>query len=79
MLTSRNSHEMRNPLSAILLCSDEIASTLETYRNMARSGTVVLSGDTIHDLIDAGETIYYCCQHQSRIADDVLVLSKLSR
>ncbi|RAL68170.1 hypothetical protein DID88_008879 [Monilinia fructigena] len=50
------SHEMRNPLSAILQCSDEITSALT---------------------IDAAQTIALCAQHQKRIVDDILTLSKL--
>jgi signal transduction histidine kinase len=67
------SHEMRNPLSAILQSIDEIADYLSqqntstfTYTTSARSS------------IEAVETIMLCCQHQRRVIDDVLTLSKMN-
>ncbi|RFU33268.1 hypothetical protein B7463_g3087, partial [Scytalidium lignicola] len=72
------SHEMRNPLSAILLCSDEIVTSLtnlcavEVRSKLPEDTlTVVESG------IDAAQTIALCAQHQKRIVDDILSLSKL--
>jgi PAS domain S-box-containing protein len=67
------SHEMRNPLSAILQCADEISTTLGEYKT---SGNTV-SPVVITDSIDAAQTIALCAQHQKRIVDDVLTLSKL--
>jgi PAS domain S-box-containing protein len=66
------SHEMRNPLSAILQCADEISSSLTEAR--AHPG---LQTDIIDSNIDAAQTIMLCAQHQKRIVDDVLTLSKL--
>ena len=66
------SHEMRNPLSAILHCADEIASSLTE----ARYSPGVQSG-VLESSIDAAQTIILCAQHQKRIVDDVLTLSKL--
>jgi PAS domain S-box-containing protein len=68
------SHEMRNPLSAILQCSDEISGSLTQFRN---SGGKVLSDDLIASCLDAAQTISLCSQHQKRIVDDILTLSKL--
>lgn len=68
------SHEMRNPLSAILQCSDEIISSLSEARSRQPSG---LSTAVFDDNIDAAQTIALCAQHQKRIVDDVLTLSKL--
>lgn len=72
------SHEMRNPLSAILQCADEISSQLSNYRS---SSEEFKAGQNISDLldssIDAAQTIALCAQHQKRIVDDILTLSKL--
>jgi len=68
------SHEMRNPLSAILQCSDEIASSLTRVR---QKGEKDLSEETIANCLDAAQTISLCSQHQKRIVDDILTLSKL--
>jgi PAS domain S-box-containing protein len=68
------SHEMRNPLSAILQCSDEITSSLTRHR---QSGAKLLSEDLITNCLDAAQTISLCSQHQKRIVDDILTLSKL--
>lgn len=92
------SHEMRNPLSAILQCADEITTTLTQYRsseayhtlkNMAlrtsSAGSSVTElgsaitklDDLLENGVDAAQTIALCAQHQKRIVDDVLTLSKL--
>lgn len=66
------SHEMRNPLSAILQCADEISSSLTEARDF-----LPLPSDILDTNIDAAQTITLCAQHQKRIVDDVLTLSKL--
>ena len=68
------SHEMRNPLSAILQCSDEISGSLTQYK---QSGGSVLADDVVASCLDAAQTISLCSQHQKRIVDDILTLSKL--
>jgi PAS domain S-box-containing protein len=68
------SHEMRNPLSAILQCADEISTTLGEFRD---GDTSVIPPGVVADSIDAAQTIALCAQHQKRIVDDVLTLSKL--
>ncbi|KAI0966475.1 histidine kinase [Xylaria arbuscula] len=72
------SHEMRNPLSAILQCADEIAGTLSTY-NLTKDANeksenlkLALAG-----CLEAANTISLCASHQKRIVDDILTLSKL--
>jgi signal transduction histidine kinase len=65
---------MRNPLSAILQCADEISSILTAFR---ASGSDVIADAIVSDSIDAAQTIALCAQHQKRIVDDVLTLSKL--
>ncbi|KAF2139955.1 uncharacterized protein K452DRAFT_253627 [Aplosporella prunicola CBS 121167] len=68
------SHEMRNPLSAILQCADEISSTMIDFRN---TGSMMINEELINNSIDAAQTIALCAQHQKRIVDDILTLSKL--
>ncbi|KPI37579.1 Virulence sensor protein BvgS [Cyphellophora attinorum] len=69
------SHEMRNPLSAILQSADSIAGTLTDIRN-ARDLTQD-QRELLDVTIDSAQTITLCAQHQKRIVDDVLTLSKL--
>ncbi|TVY81135.1 Hybrid signal transduction histidine kinase K, partial [Lachnellula suecica] len=70
------SHEMRNPLSAIMLCADGIANSLTEFRSQEKSS--VYPQDLIESNLDAAQTIVLCAQHQKRIIDDVLTLSKLN-
>lgn len=72
------SHEMRNPLSAILQCSDEITTSLMEYKTAKEElQTVERLADALDSSIDAAQTIALCAQHQKRIVDDILTLSKL--
>ncbi len=69
------SHEMRNPLSAILQCADEIHTSLtELQTNDVPQG---VTGELVRNAIDASGIIALCAQHQKRIVDDILTLSKL--
>ncbi|KAK4987341.1 hypothetical protein LTR50_004676 [Elasticomyces elasticus] len=68
------SHEMRNPLSAILQCADEISTLMTEYK---KSRPDDLPTDLVNSSLDAAQTIALCAQHQKRIVDDVLTLSKL--
>lgn len=69
--SSITSHEMRNPLSAILICSDDIRDTLTQHRfSKADQGVVA-------DCIEAANNIALCVQHQKSIVDDILTVSKL--
>lgn len=65
---------MRNPLSAILQCSDEISSSLTKFRN---SGDREIPDELLVSCLDAVQIISLCSQHQKRIVDDILTLSKL--
>ncbi|KAH7379750.1 putative histidine kinase M3YPp [Cadophora sp. MPI-SDFR-AT-0126] len=69
------SHEMRNPLSAIVQCADWIGTSLSQFDR--EQDDVVIPRDVIEGYTDATETIVLCAQHQKRIIDDVLTLSKL--
>ncbi|KAK2030198.1 hsp90-like protein [Colletotrichum zoysiae] len=69
------SHEMRNPLSAVLQCADEIVNSIAEYRSQPQDEKqleTLLEGCT-----EAASTINLCASHQKRIVDDVLTLSKL--
>ena len=68
------SHEMRNPLSAILQCADEIARSLSESQNGEQQS---IDPSVISDCIDSAQTISLCAMHQKRIVDDILTFSKL--
>ncbi|KAJ4988866.1 hsp90-like protein [Stagonosporopsis vannaccii] len=70
------SHEMRNPLSAIVHCADAITSAVEECQ--AQLSNVPASClDALNDNISSAKIILQCANHQKRIIDDVLTLSKL--
>nr|AAR30121.1 putative histidine kinase HHK16p [[Gibberella] fujikuroi var. moniliformis] len=67
------SHEMRNPLSAILQCADDITSAMQA----CRTNGIAASQEAIESCLDASQTIALCVQHQRSIVDDILTVSKL--
>ena len=69
------SHEMRNPLSAILQCADEISTSLSEFK--AEDADRLPTASLLDSNIDAAQTIALCAAHQKRIVDDILTLSKL--
>lgn len=69
------SHEMRNPLSAILQSADGIAASLIEFQ--ASSKTPIFSNELVESNLEAIQIISLCAQHQGRIINDVLTLSKL--
>lgn len=70
------SHEMRNPLSAIVHCADAITSAVEECQTeLSNIPTPCL--DALNDNISSAKIILQCANHQKRIIDDVLTLSKL--
>ncbi|KAJ5176775.1 uncharacterized protein N7482_002652 [Penicillium canariense] len=62
------SHEIRNPLSAILHCTEDI---LEAVHSRTSDQLPLM------DIIEAAETISLCINHQRKIVNDVLTYSKL--
>lgn len=64
------SHEMRNPMSAVLICADEIKEALEHPRFKV--------DEVIRECLEAVNTIALCVQHQKSIVDDILTISKLN-
>jgi len=71
------SHEMRNPLSAIMLSADGIANSIIEFRS-PRDDPTAAYRELLESNLDAAQTIVLCAQHQKRIIDDVLTLSKLN-
>ncbi|KUJ17292.1 uncharacterized protein LY89DRAFT_733155 [Mollisia scopiformis] len=82
------SHEMRNPLSALIGCADEIIASLNDFRRdlirssdpSAISHPKASLAESLHlltEAIEAADTIIYCAMHQKRIIDDILTLSRL--
>ena len=69
------SHEMRNPLSAIFQCTDEILETIQTH--VKRSDPPSMTVSQLRSLEEAAHTIALCAQHQSGIFNDILTVSKL--
>jgi len=69
------SHEMRNPLSAILMSADSITNSLAEVKTLGISEDRLLSA--LQTNIDSATTIMTCAKHQRRIVDDVLQLSRL--
>lgn len=62
------SHEVRNPLSAILHCTEDILEAIHGKKPEEVS---------TKDILEAAETIGICIAHQKKIVNDVLTFSKL--
>jgi CheY-like chemotaxis protein len=61
----------RNPLSATLICADDIRDTLTQHNFRPEDQQVV------GECIEAAKNIALCVQHQKSIVDDILTVSKL--
>jgi signal transduction histidine kinase len=68
------SHELRNPLSAVIQCAESAIGSVEHLRAEVGSRDLVEEIDTT---VDSLQTIVTCSLHQKRVIDDVLTLSKL--
>lgn len=83
------SHEIRNPLSAVLHCGEEVVDAMKAghtvFDAITRDSLPTTTCAPLYPVLnkqldsasDAAQTIMYCVQHQKRIVDDVLALSKL--
>jgi signal transduction histidine kinase/CheY-like chemotaxis protein len=69
------SHEMRNPLSAIVQCADSIISSHKAFERLTNHQATYRS--ISETTVDAAETIVQCSKHMKTIVDDVLTISKL--
>lgn len=68
------SHEMRNPLSAITQCADNVKSSLQAA---TRTNDSLLLMEIVKLNVEAADSILFCVAHQRRIIDDILTLGKL--
>jgi signal transduction histidine kinase len=76
LLTSgRVSHEMRNPLGAILLLADAILTALPPPQSGDQ--TTILTLDARDSLVDIAANIQLCAKHQRHIIDEILTFSRL--
>lgn len=66
-----SSHELRNPLSAVLQSAEGIISLLNRYQ----TGNIKLLD--IEQIVDSAQTILLCVNHQRLIIEDILAVSKL--
>ncbi|RMZ71359.1 sensory transduction histidine kinase [Pyrenophora seminiperda CCB06] len=83
------SHEIRNPLSAVMHCTESLAHSLSEMNLLLYTTNCrpTADGDKTDitkrlyelngNMVDAVETIMSCTMHQKRIIDDILSLSKL--
>ena len=72
------SHEMRNPLSAILQCADELTRFMRDLKaNKWGPRPPLLNDGILEEQLDTSNTVSVCGEHQTRIVDDILTLSKL--
>jgi|SRR5579862_8020772 len=65
---------MRNPLSAILQSSDTVLQCLTRAKAVLPPDIIP---PEIDDALDAIQTVMLCSNHQKRIIDDTLTMSKL--
>ncbi|OCL02426.1 two component histidine kinase 1 [Glonium stellatum] len=64
------SHEIRNPLSAVMHLAEEIKKDAQIIGAHCRH-------EQLSDIADAADTILLCVSHQSVLVDDILSFSKL--
>ncbi|KAK4981033.1 hypothetical protein LTR28_008493 [Elasticomyces elasticus] len=69
------SHEMRNPLSAIMQCADSISSSVEQSKHSYAADQAL--SELLESMRESAQTIMFCAAHQKRIIDDILAVSKL--
>ncbi|KAI5206512.1 hypothetical protein E4T39_02457 [Aureobasidium subglaciale] len=79
------SHEIRNPLSAVILSADSVAQTLSQIQDLIKESVTKKSfidphslTELLDDIAESIDTISSCSMHQKRISDDILSLSKLN-
>jgi len=61
----------------MLMCADGIADSLTKFQSL-KDKTAMVSQELVESNLEAAQTIVLCAQHQKRIIDDVLTLSKLN-
>lgn len=74
------SHEMRNPLSAILQCADGVNNAvLEAQQSAKNEAHTQLDREGLDYIIESTQTIILCAQHQKRIINVRISTIHLSR
>ncbi|KAH3981691.1 hypothetical protein HBH98_069180 [Parastagonospora nodorum] len=76
------SHELRNPLSAVVQCAELVIAELQRLllKPSKATGDIFdpsVVQEELSSSLDALQTIVSCSMHQKRVIDDVLTLSKL--
>ncbi|THX15571.1 hypothetical protein D6D13_02136 [Aureobasidium pullulans] len=78
------SHEIRNPLGAVILSADSISISLSQIQELVKksvSAKLTIDPSSLSELLEgmteSVDTITSCSLHQKRITDDILSLSKL--
>jgi NTP pyrophosphatase (non-canonical NTP hydrolase) len=66
------SHEIRNPLSAVLHLAEEVREVVQEIGSAHED-----LKDQVADILDAADTILLCVSHQNTLVDDILSFSKL--
>lgn len=66
------SHEIRNPLSAVMHLAEEVK---DVTREIGLNHEDIK--DQVSDIMDAADTILLCVSHQNTLVDDILSFSKL--
>lgn len=69
------SHELRNPLSAICLSSDGVVESLQALAPRCSSEMA----EEVRDIVNDAGVIKLCTVHMRRLVDDVLALSKIGK
>lgn len=82
LLIDVTSHELRQPVSAILNCSSLVRTNLAALRDefLGMAGSLRPTPEFLHTIeedLDALDAIYQCGLAQERIANDVLSLSRM--
>ncbi|CAI6333788.1 unnamed protein product [Periconia digitata] len=67
------SHEIRNPLSAVLHLAEEIKDLTRDLTDDQHQDLEIVT----RDILDAADTILLCVSHQNTLVDDILSFSKL--
>ncbi|KAF2637866.1 hypothetical protein P280DRAFT_552005 [Massarina eburnea CBS 473.64] len=66
------SHEIRNPLSAVLHLAEEVKDLSQDIYNKHKD-----LREKMNEILDAADTILLCVSHQNTLVDDILSFSKL--
>ncbi|KAG8533841.1 uncharacterized protein KY384_001582 [Bacidia gigantensis] len=77
--TAMTSHELRNPLGVVRQSADLIAETGRKLLGKLQSGSYPREQVTnfVDETVHLAATIGVCSEHQNRVVDDVLTVSKL--